>query len=118
MSCEFYAFNKRGEKTGLTVEEYTSQRDFLLSCGIRKKIKTLDKTTMNLLDYNSELNGLNRLIDERGLGNIKVNLYRRRINPGNRTLLIPVLHLLSLICVSNSIILSFLFYNQIILFLK
>jgi len=68
---------REGEKSGLTVEEYTTQKDFLLSLGIEKKIKSLDKTTMNLLDYNSELNGLNRLIDERGLGNIKVLIQRK-----------------------------------------
>ncbi len=66
-----------GEESGLTVEEYTTQRDFLLSLGIEKRIKALDKTTMNLLDYNSELNGLNRLIDERGLGNIKVLIQKK-----------------------------------------
>ncbi len=68
---------REGEKSGLTVEEYTTQRDFLISLGIEKKIKALDKTTMNLLDYNSELNGLNRLIDERGLGNIKVLIQKK-----------------------------------------
>jgi SAM-dependent MidA family methyltransferase len=68
---------REGEKSGLKVEEYTSQRDFLLSLGIEKKIKRLDKTTMNLLDYNRELNGLNRLIDERGLGNIKVLIQKK-----------------------------------------
>jgi len=61
----------------MTVEEYTTQRDFLLSLGIEKRIKALDKTTMNLLDYNSALNGLNRLIDERGLGNIKVLIQKK-----------------------------------------
>ncbi len=69
---------REGEKSGLIVEEYTTQRDFLISLGIEKKIKSLDKTTMNLLDYNSELNGLNRLIDERGLGNIKVLIQRKK----------------------------------------
>lgn len=69
---DFTALIKEGEKAGLPVEEYTTQRDFLLNLGIEEEINKSDRNRMNLMDFNRKEKSLERLIDSRGLGRIKV----------------------------------------------
>jgi SAM-dependent MidA family methyltransferase len=74
---DFTSLMDEGEKNNLITEEYKTQRDFLLEMGIMDEIKSLDRKTMNLQDYNQNLNNMERLIDIRGLGNIKVLIQRK-----------------------------------------
>ena len=74
---DFTALIKYGEEEGLILEEYSTQRDFLIELGIEREVEKLDKNNMNLMGYNHQLKAFRRLIDSRGLGKIKVLIQSR-----------------------------------------
>lgn len=75
----FTALIKEGEKSGLTLIDYCTQRDFLINLGIKDEIKKLDRNNMNLMDYNRQVKAMKRLVDMRGLGNIKVLIQKSEV---------------------------------------
>ena len=69
---DFTTLVKEGQEYGLKAEEYKTQKDFLEALGIKDEINRLDRNQMNLIDYNKNLKAMERLIDSRGLGRIKI----------------------------------------------